>query len=146
MGRRPVKVAAVALANKIARIAWAMMVRGEWFNELVQTAFRAVCSSRVGDEAGEAFVHVILMVAVEEGIPRIIGDKIDLCRRESRHAERVFHQAGHRLVADFRDLEGMAVRMHRMNVTAVVVHNQAISLAPRAKPRRRKSSVSSNQK
>lgn len=33
MGRRPVKVAAVALANKIARMAWAVMVRGERFNE-----------------------------------------------------------------------------------------------------------------
>ena len=33
MERRPVKVAAVALANKIARMAWAMMVRGERFRE-----------------------------------------------------------------------------------------------------------------
>jgi transposase len=33
MERRPIKVAAVALANKIARIAWAMMVRGERFEE-----------------------------------------------------------------------------------------------------------------
>ena len=33
MGRRPVKVAGVALANKIARIAWALMVRGERYNE-----------------------------------------------------------------------------------------------------------------
>ena len=33
MGRRPIKVAAVALANKIARMAWAMMVRRERFKE-----------------------------------------------------------------------------------------------------------------
>jgi transposase len=33
MGRRPIKVAAVALANKIARIAWAMMAHGEQFKE-----------------------------------------------------------------------------------------------------------------
>src|SRR5436189_1715014 len=33
MDRRPIKVAAVALANKIARMAWAMMVRAEPFKE-----------------------------------------------------------------------------------------------------------------
>ena len=33
MDRRPIKVAAVALANKIARIAWAIMVRDERFKE-----------------------------------------------------------------------------------------------------------------
>jgi len=31
--RRPVRVAAVALANKVARMAWAMMVRPEQFKE-----------------------------------------------------------------------------------------------------------------
>ena len=33
LARRPIKVAAMALANKIARMAWAMMVRGEQFKE-----------------------------------------------------------------------------------------------------------------
>ena len=31
--RRPTKVAAIALANKIARIAWAMMAKGERYKE-----------------------------------------------------------------------------------------------------------------
>ena len=33
MARRSAKVAAIALTNKIARIAWAMMVRGTGYQE-----------------------------------------------------------------------------------------------------------------
>jgi transposase len=38
LARRPTKVAAIALANKIARIAWAMMVKGEPYKEPVALA------------------------------------------------------------------------------------------------------------
>src|SRR3982074_1328394 len=33
LGRRPTKVAAIALANKIARMAWAMMAKGERYRQ-----------------------------------------------------------------------------------------------------------------
>lgn len=38
LARRPTKVAAIALANKIARIAWAMMAKGERYKEPVALA------------------------------------------------------------------------------------------------------------
>lgn len=38
MARRPMKVAAIALANKIVRMVWAMMVRGESYREPVVLA------------------------------------------------------------------------------------------------------------
>ena len=38
LARRPTKVAAIALANKIARMAWAMMAKGERYRESVALA------------------------------------------------------------------------------------------------------------
>ena len=38
LARRPTKVAAIALANKIARMAWAIMAKGEHYREHVALA------------------------------------------------------------------------------------------------------------
>ena len=38
LARRPTKVAAIALANKIARMAWAMMARGQHYREPIALA------------------------------------------------------------------------------------------------------------
>jgi transposase len=43
LARRPTKVAAIALANKIARMAWAMMAKNERYKEPV--AFAAAFAS-----------------------------------------------------------------------------------------------------
>jgi hypothetical protein len=40
LARRPTKVAAIALANKMARMAWAMMTKGERYKEPVALRFR----------------------------------------------------------------------------------------------------------
>jgi hypothetical protein len=40
--------------------------------------------SSISDQASEALVHVILMMAVEERIPGIGGDEVDLRRGEPR--------------------------------------------------------------
>jgi hypothetical protein len=46
LARRPTKVAAIALANKIARMAWAMMARGDRYKEPIDRACGVTRSRR----------------------------------------------------------------------------------------------------
>ena len=55
--RRPTKVAAIALANKLARMAWAMMARGERYNEPAalrverdRAGYQACCEGWEGEQ------------------------------------------------------------------------------------------------
>jgi transposase len=54
LARKPPKLAAVALANKTARIVWKLMVSGERYDRDRAAARRVECAARVGSCAAEA--------------------------------------------------------------------------------------------
>jgi hypothetical protein len=66
---------------------------------------------KVFKESHEAEIHVEVLMAVKQGEPGIISDKIDLNPAETFNKDRVFENSSRRLPMDFRDLEIMPMQM-----------------------------------
>jgi hypothetical protein len=63
---------------------------------------------------------VQLLVAVEEGRPRIVGQEVDIDRIVAGQADGVLQNAAHRRLPDTRELEAMPVEVYGMGTTAGV--------------------------
>src|SRR5689334_15549598 len=72
---------------------------------------------------------MVLMMAMQQRIPGIVGNEIDLDAAEPGHVDRVFHQTRSRLIAALRDFERMAMQVDRVIIAALVGHHEAIALA-----------------
>ena len=48
--------------------------------------------SGVMDQAHEAFILMILMMAMKQRQAWVIGNEVDLCGREPNHVQRILHQ------------------------------------------------------
>ena len=89
------------------------------------------CSLAVNDKTREPFVHVILVVTMKEGRAWIVGNEVDLRRREARQADRVLHQGGHGFTLGLCHLESMPMHVNRVFVAAMVLHDEPIASALR---------------
>lgn len=108
-----------------------MLIQGAAFSWVYPRIFASVGPlSGVSDYAGEPFVHVILMMAMKQGRPRIVRDEVDFGLREARHTDRVLHEPRYHPIADFRHLERMAMQVYGMLIATVIVHDDPIALAP----------------
>jgi hypothetical protein len=84
--------------------------------------------SRIFHEAHETEVHVELHVAMIQGETGIIGNEIDFDALAARHIDRVLENAGRRFSCDPSQLKRVAVEVHRMIVSAFILHGDSIAL------------------
>ena len=78
-------------------------------------------------ESHEAEIHVEILMAVKQGEPGIVGDKIDINSTEAFHQNRVLKDAGCFFSVDLCDLEIMPMQVERMHIVALVDESESIA-------------------
>src|SRR5208283_3135028 len=88
-----------------------------------------LCSKglNVFKESHEAEIHVEILMAVKQGEPGIVRDKIDINSTEAFHQNRVLKDAGCVFSVDLCDLEIMPMQVERMHVVALVDKSESIA-------------------
>src|ERR1700680_4939665 len=78
-------------------------------------------------ESHETEIHVEILMAVKQGEPGIVGDKIDINSTEAFHENRVLKDAGCFFSIDLCDLEIVPMQVKRMHVVALVDERESIT-------------------
>ena len=69
--------------------------------------------SRVAKQCHESGIHVILLMAVEQGVSGVVGNQVSLNRRSRLYDNNVFENAARSLASNRHQFEGVTVEMHR---------------------------------
>ena len=78
-------------------------------------------------ESHEAEIHMEILMAVKQGEPGIVGDKIDINSTEAFHQNRVLKDAGCVFSVDLCNLKIMPMQVERMHVVALVDESESIA-------------------
>jgi len=66
-------------------------------------------------------------MAMKQGEPGVVGDKIDINSAEAFDQDGVFENSGRFFSMNFRDLEIMPMQVERMHVVALVDESESIA-------------------
>src|ERR1019366_6205996 len=84
---------------------------------------------RIAKHHHETSIHVVLLVAMEQRIARMIGCELYGGCAARGNQEDVLHQSSHTRTAHICNLDGVATQVDGGVVRAQVLHHQAIALA-----------------
>jgi hypothetical protein len=78
-------------------------------------------------ESHETEIHMEILMAVKQGEPGVVGDKIDLNSTEAFHENRILKDAGCFFSIDLCDLEIVPMQVERMHVVALIDEREPIA-------------------